>query len=85
MPTPLELARAANKRKPRQPKGHTVRTRDGGTKHIHPYTRSLAVKVYCCECLGWEESPQACTNLLCPLYPFRGGTSVTQRGTKTDR
>ncbi len=61
------------------PTSHTVRTRDGYTKALIPYTRAKAIKVYCTECLGWDLHPRACTDTQCPLFPFRGQSMVTQR------
>ena len=52
---------------------HTVRTRDGGTKALR-YGRKAAIRLHCTECLGWEDSPEVCTDTLCALYPFRGKT-----------
>ena len=51
---------------------HTVRTRDGGTRKIGTYTRGLAIKLHCTECLGFEGDPKECTCPKCPLFPFRG-------------
>ena len=51
---------------------HTIRCKDGGTKEIENYTRALAIKLQCSECLGYgETNPSECTAPLCPLYPFR--------------
>jgi hypothetical protein len=60
---------------------HTVRTRDGLTKK---YGRKQAIYLACTECLGWEHHPSECTSPLCPLYPFRGITMASQRGTKKE-
>jgi len=59
---------------------HTVRTMDGGTKTFNNYIRSQAIKMMCVSCLGWGDHPSTCTDTLCPLYPFRGGTEKTRRG-----
>ena len=59
---------------------HTVRTRDYGTTKkvvdIDSYTRGKAIKVFCTECLGFEDNPKDCTAKMCPLFPFRGKTQV---------
>ena len=55
---------------------HTVRTKDyTSTKkvvEIDAYARAKAIKVFCTECLGYEDHPSDCTAFLCPLFPFRG-------------
>jgi hypothetical protein len=86
-PTPAEAQRMHLKRiRPtpgatRRPKVacHTVRTRDGG-KITLKYGRKLAIRLFCTECLGWEDNPKDCTATLCPLYPFRAGTMASLRG-----
>lgn len=51
---------------------HTIRSNLGNPIEV-TLTRSLAVKVFCTECLGYgEENPKNCSSLLCPLWPFRG-------------
>ena len=54
---------------------HTVRTNkpDGtGRVTLSPYTRGLAIKLHCTECLGHEGDPKKdCTSPNCALYPFR--------------
>ena len=67
----------------RKKHSHVVRSADGGRVTFARYTRKLAVKVFCTECLGWEGSPADCTAPLCPLYPFRERTLATMRGVKT--
>ena len=62
---------------------HAVRTKDGGQKRIKPYTRGLAIRVMCTECLGFEGNPSTdCTSPLCPLYVYRKRTLCTQKGDK---
>ena len=61
---------------------HTVRTRDEGTRYFKHYGRRLAMAIFCTECLGWEEDPKECTAPLCPLFPFRTKSLMTQRGSK---
>lgn len=62
---------------------HTIRTKDYGTtgkvKDVD-LARSLAIKAFCTECLGFEEHPKDCTAKLCPLYPFRGKTQIAFHG-----
>lgn len=59
---------------------HTVKTKDYGTTKkvvdIDNYARARAIKAFCTECLGFEENPRDCTAKTCPLYPFRGRTTV---------
>ena len=59
---------------------HTIRTRDGGTKELK-YGRAKAIKLFCTECLGWGDHPKDCTSPLCPLFPFRGLTLLSQHST----
>ena len=59
---------------------HTLRCRDGRYASIR-LTRKLAMACMCVECLGWETSPEDCTSLFCPLYPYRCKTLRTQKGT----
>ena len=53
---------------------HTVRSMDGGTKDFAPYTRGLAIKLHCTECMGYESDPKDCTDPKCALFPYRGRT-----------
>ena len=60
---------------------HTVRTNryygdPKNTVEIEPYARARAVRLFCTECMGFEEHPSKCTAKLCPLYPFRGKTTL---------
>lgn len=60
---------------------HTIRSRDGKTVTIKNYHRSRAIKLFCSECLGWENNPvETCSSPLCPIYPFRGRSLLSQRG-----
>ena len=61
------------------PKSHTVRAMKGGTVKFENYTRGLAIKLMCTECLGWGDSPRDCTSPLCPLFPFRGKTERSRQ------
>jgi hypothetical protein len=58
---------------------HTIRARDGNTLTL-TYSRGMAIKLACMECLGWEGDPQDCTSPLCPLFPYRGRTMASQKG-----
>ena len=56
---------------------HTIRQKDYGVRgnrvvDVDNYTRGLAIKIFCSECLGHEDHPKDCTAPMCPLYPFRG-------------
>jgi hypothetical protein len=66
-----------NENKPRNYKSnikHTIRTKNGNLKEV-TLIRSLAIKAFCTECLGFgEDDPKNCTSIYCPLYPFRGKT-----------
>ena len=59
---------------------HTVRAKDGGTVTFKNYTRAMADRIGCTECLGWEGDPKDCTSPLCPHFPFRKRTLATQHG-----
>ena len=61
------------------PLSHAVRHAKGGTIVIEKYTRSKAIRVFCSECLGWDEDPKKCTDPLCPLFPFRRKIWITSR------
>jgi hypothetical protein len=54
---------------------HTIRTRNFTDTikvvEVDDYTRGLAIKVFCTECLGYEDNPKTCTAPLCPLFPYR--------------
>ena len=57
---------------------HTVRHKEYGINEnqqlveVDGYTRGLAIKMFCTECLGHEDNPSTCTSKLCPLFPYRG-------------
>lgn len=56
---------------------HTVRTNKkggGGRKTIEGYTKGLAIRLHCTECLGFEGDPKDCTSPNCALFPFRKKT-----------
>jgi len=63
-------------------KSHTVGTADRGKITLHPYPKTLAIKAFCCECMGWESNPAECTSPLCALFPYRGRTQKTLYGDK---
>jgi hypothetical protein len=49
-----------------------IRGKNGGTVEV-TLSRSQAIKAMCTECCGFGEChPKDCTDVLCPLYPFRG-------------
>jgi len=54
---------------------HTIRTKEFTTTKkvvsIDAYARAKAIRVFCTECLGYEDHPDDCTAPLCPLFPFR--------------
>lgn len=72
-----KLAAGRKERKTKAPLTHTVRTRDGKMVEIENYTRGMAVKLMCTECMGFEGSEVAkCSDPHCPLYPFRKMTRL---------
>lgn len=61
---------------------HAIRTSANGRIEVD-LTQSLAIKLKCMDCLGYEGNPNKdCTSLLCPLYPYRGKTLLSQEGYK---
>lgn len=65
------------------PKQHTVATSDGGFVRVSvggSYTRALAIRLHCTECLGWQTHPRDCTDTTCALFPFRGKSLRAMRG-----
>lgn len=69
----------ARKSSVREKVSHTIRTNsaDGkGRKTINGYTKSLAIKAHCTECMGFESNPADCTSVNCALYPFRKKTLI---------
>ena len=58
---------------------HTIRKKSGKLKEVN-LTRSLAIKAFCTECMGYGEiHPKDCTAGNCTLYPFRGKTNINLR------
>ena len=49
---------------------HKITSRSGKIQTVRLTPRS-AILYFCRECLGFETSPNLCTSLNCPLYPFR--------------
>ncbi|MHC4533538.1 MAG: hypothetical protein ACYS6K_06265 [Planctomycetota bacterium] len=42
-------------------------------------SRKAAMRAFCCECCGWEiREVFLCTDLGCPLYPYRPRSRVSQ-------
>ncbi len=42
-------------------------------------SRKAAMRAFCCECCGWEiREVFLCTDLGCPLYPYRARSRVSQ-------
>lgn len=56
---------------------HAIRAADGGIVTISRLSRTQAMAAMCSECLGWEDNPADCTDLLCPLWPWRARTRLT--------
>lgn len=85
-PMPSDLAGLAEREAaPKKSRTHTVRHKDGGTLTLDGYTRGMAIKLACTECMGFEAHPKDCTSELCPLYPFRRLTFATRtRKDETD-
>jgi|15BtaG_2_1085339.scaffolds.fasta_scaffold02350_14 hypothetical protein len=52
----------------------TIR-RPGGTVEVE-LNPSGAIKAFCTECMGWETHPSECASEVCPLYHFRGKSSL---------
>ena len=65
-------------RNPMPGKKHTIRRKSGKLKDVE-LTRSLAIKAFCTECLGFETHPKDCESFNCPLLPFRGKTTIALR------
>ena len=57
---------------------HKIKVRSGKLREVS-LTRSMAIKAFCTECLGWEVHPKDCTATECALFPFRGKTNLTVR------
>lgn len=64
---------------PRKKSGsHTIRHKDGGTVVVEKWTRTLAIKAHCTECMGFS-NPVDCTDNLCELFPYRKRTEIAIR------
>ncbi len=59
---------------------HKIKRKNGKLKEVN-LTRSLAIKAFCTECMGFGEAHPVkdCTSCNCPLYPYRGKTNLTLR------
>ena len=58
---------------------HKVRRKNGKLKEID-MPRSIAIKAFCTECMGYGEvHPNDCESYNFPLWPFRGKTNLTLR------
>ena len=56
---------------------HTIKTSNNKTQVIEKYTRGRAIKLMCTECGGWGEmQPKDCQSKNCPLYPYRGKSTL---------
>jgi len=55
---------------------HTVRTKEQGYITLS-LSRARAIKLMCTECMGWETNPKECTDPHCPLFLYRGRTTLT--------
>lgn len=73
---PLELDESENETK--ETITHTVRHRDGGTVTIERYSRTKAIKLWCSECMGFEEDVLECTDKKCPFFPFKRRTTLNR-------
>lgn len=60
---------------------HTLRTSENGRVELD-LTPTLAIKLKCVDCMGYEGHPNECTAVLCPLYPFRGKSMLSMHGYK---
>lgn len=49
-----------------------IRTKNGGVKIVKNVNRKKVIKIFCTECMGWENDPKKCKSIYCPLYSFRG-------------
>jgi len=58
---------------------HSVRHKQGGKVTIDNYSRAMAIRLQCTECMGWESDPKGCTANICPLFPFRGISKLNVR------
>ena len=68
---------------------HTIRTQHDEHMTYDPYPRSLAIKCFCSECMGWDSDPVTeCTSTMCPLFPYRGRKrhmTLEQRAAASER
>lgn len=55
-----------------------IRHKDGETVKVPNYTRKIAIKCMCSECMGFESDVRGCTDTKCPLFPFRANTVINK-------
>lgn len=71
----LIAARAKLKEKSKEErklnKKHKIKTKSGKLLELE-LSRTLAIKIHCTECMGYEGNPMECDIKECALYPFRG-------------
>lgn len=60
---------------------HTIKTSENGRVDVD-LTPSLAIKLKCVDCMGYESHPDTCTATTCPLYPYRGKSMLSMHGYK---
>jgi hypothetical protein len=57
---------------------HTIRSNRRNKTRVVKLTPMRGIKCYCEECVGYQKNEViACTDRLCPLYPFRMGKTGT--------
>lgn len=56
-----------------------VRCKDGRLQWVK-MNRIRAIKLYCTECMRWEGKTANCPSTLCPLWAYRGNTTLTYKG-----
>lgn len=59
-------------------KTQEIRNRKGNIISIPRLSRSDAIKLFCTQCLGYENHPKDCKVDTCPLYFYRGITRIGQ-------
>lgn len=64
---------------------HTIRKAPTGRGTVEvELTPAKAIRAFCTECLGWETHPDDCEAVHCPLYPFRGKTTLAWGRQRTE-
>lgn len=75
----LKAYRESGAARTRKRISHTVKTMENKDYVVEHYTKSLAIKLMCTRCFGFEGNPKAlCTSVYCPLYPYRGITRTAR-------